>query len=259
MYENQNGRYDGGYDRQYAQPRDGYAYGTLNGQPYGAAYDQPALSYNQYLARTFGWMAVGLFVTFAVAFATAFTSLIYTVAPMYLLLTIAELALVVILSARIQTMPVGTARAMFLVYSVVNGLMLSSYFVIFDLSSLVLAFLSSAVYFGIMAVYGARTGRDLSGWGRKLSFALIALILCGLVGMLFGMSFGAGLLYSGVGLAVFMLLTAYDTQKLQSFYYGFCRQDDMLEKSAIYGALGLYLDFINIFLRVVQMFGRRRN
>lgn len=226
----------------------------------GYAYTQaPAgLTLDQYLSRTFRWMSCGLLVTFGVAYLTAFTSLVNTVVSLYLPLTIAELILVWVMSARMQSMQVSTARGLFLLYSALNGLVLSLYFVIFGVSSMILAFLASAVYFGIMAIYGARTARDLSGWGPKLMGGLIALLICGVVGMLFGTSFVMSVLYSGIGLVIFTLLTAYDTQKLESYYSYYAGQGEMLERASIYGALSLYLDFINIFLFVLRLFGGSR-
>ena len=227
-----------------------------NGAPYAQV--EQGLSYSQYMGRTFRWMTLGLLVTFAMSFATAYTSLYYTAALLYLPLTIAELALVFILSARVQKMQVGTARAVFLAYAALNGMVLSFYFVQFKASSLVLAFLSSALYFGVMAVYGARTSRNLLSWGPKLLIALVCMLVVGFVGMLFGMSFWMSMVYSAVGLGIFMLLTAYDTQKLQAYYRYYSADGDMLEKSAIFGALSLYLDFINIFLYVLRFVGISR-
>ena len=137
-------------------------------------------------------------------------------------------------------------------------MVLSYYFLIFDLGTLVLAFLATSLYFGLMAVYGTTTHKDLSGWGPKLMMGLFALIITGFVGMLFGMSFLTTVLYSAVGLVVFMLLTAYDTQKLQQMYSYYSADAEMAEKASIYGALTLYLDFINIFLYVVRLMGNNR-
>ena len=127
----------------------------------------------------------------------------------------------------------------------------------------VLAFLVGAVYFGVMAVYGATTNRSLVGWGPKLMGGLIAMIICSLVGSLFslfGFSFGIGdLLLCAVGLFLFMGLTAYDTQMLKHHYAYFGGDAAMLHKASIIGALNLYLDFINIFLYVVRLLGRRRD
>ena len=229
---------------------------------YDRGYAEPTMSASDYMTRTYRWMACGLLITFAMAYLTATTSLIYLVDSLYLVLTIAELALVFVLSSRVQTMSVGAARATFFGYALLNGMVLSYYFLVFDLGTLVLAFLATSLYFGLMAVYGTTTHKDLSGWGPKLMMGLFALIITGFVGMLFGMSFLTTVLYSAVGLVVFMLLTAYDTQKLSQMFSYYAYDGELAEKASIYGALTLYLDFINIFLYVVRLLGmnsRSRN
>ena len=229
---------------------------------YDRGYAEPSMNASDYMTRTYRWMASGLLITFAMAYITATTSLIYLVDSLYLVLTIAELALVFVLSSRVQNMSVDAARATFFGYALLNGMVLSYYFLVFDLGTLVLAFLATSLYFGLMAVYGTTTHRDLSGWGPKLMMGLFALIITGFVGMLFGMSFLTTVLYSAVGLVVFMLLTAYDTQKLSQMFSYYAYDGELAEKASIYGALTLYLDFINIFLYVVRLLGmnsRRRN
>ena len=229
---------------------------------YNRGYAEPSMTSADYMTRTYRWMACGLLLTFVTAFATAVTPMLYIVNSLYLLLTIAELALVFVLSARVQNMSVGAARMTFFAYAILNGMVLSYYFVAFGFGTMVLAFLSTSLYFGLMAVYGTTTHRNLSGWGPRLMMALVALIVTGFVGMLFGMGFGATVLYSGIGLVVFMLLTAYDTQKLSQMYSYYAGDSELAEKASIYGALTLYLDFINIFLYVVRLLGmnsRRRN
>ena len=229
---------------------------------YDRGYTEPAMTSADYMNRTYRWMAVGLLITFAAAFVTVATPLLYVVNSLYLVFTIAELVLVYVLSSRVQNMSVGGARATFFAYALLNGMVLSYYFLIFDLGTLVLAFLATSLYFGLMAVYGTTTHKDLSGWGPKLMMGLFALIITGFVGMLFGMSFLTTVLYSAVGLVVFMLLTAYDTQKLSQMFSYYAYDGELAEKASIYGALTLYLDFINIFLYVVRLLGmnsRRRN
>ena len=111
-------------------------------------------------------------------------------------------------------------------------------------------------------VYGTTTHKDLTGWGPRLMMALVAMIVTSLVGALFGFGFGTSVLYCGIGLVVFMLLTAYDTQKLRQIYAYYAGDAELAEKASIYGALTLYLDFINIFLYVVRLLGmnsRSRN
>ena len=181
---------------------------------YNRGYTEPAMTSADYMTRTYRWMACGLLLTFAAAFVTATTPLFYVVNSLYLLFTIAELALVFVLSAKVQNMSVGAARGVFFGYALLNGMVLSYYFVAFSVGTLVLAFLATSLYFGLMAMYGTTTHKDLSSWGPKLMMGLIALLITGFVGTLFGMGFGATVLYSGIGLVVFMLLTAYDTQKL---------------------------------------------
>ena len=216
-----------------------------------------------YMTRTYRWMACGLLITFAAAFVTATTPLIYVVDSLYLLFTIAELALVFVLSARVQNMSVGAARGVFLGYALLNGMVLSYYFLVFSASTLIMALLATSLYFGLMAVYGTTTHKDLTGWGPKLMGGLVALIVCSLVGGLFSLfGFGFGimdLVLCAVGLLIFMGLTAYDTQMLKYYYSYFGGDAAMLHKSSIIGALNLYLDFINIFLYILRMLGRRSN
>ena len=230
---------------------------------YDRGYTEPAMTSADYMNRTYRWMAVGLLITFAAAFVTAATPLLYVVNSLYLVFTIAELVLVYVLSSRVQTMSVGAARAAFFGYALLNGMVLSYYFLVFSASTLIMALLATSLYFGLMAVYGTTTHKDLTGWGPKLMGGLVALIVCGLVGGLFSLfGFGFGimdLVLCAVGLLIFMGLTAYDTQMLKYYYSYFGGDAAMLHKSSIIGALNLYLDFINIFLYILRMLGRRSN
>ena len=225
---------------------------------YDRGYAEPSMNASDYMTRTYRWMASGLLITFAMAYITATTQLIYLVDSLYFVLTIAELALVFVLSSRVQNMSVDAARATFFGYALLNGMVLSYYFIAFSVGTLVMAFLATAVYFGLMAVYGTTTHKDLTGWGPRLMMGLVALIVTSLIGMLFGFCFGSSVLYWGIGLVLFMLLTAYDTQKLQQMYAYYAGDPELAEKASIYGALTLYLDFINIFLYVVRLLGNNR-
>ena len=228
--------------------------------------ESPFGTLNQFVAKTFGWMFAGLLVTFAAAVGTvstgAFVMLFNT--GLVFALTIAELILVLVLSARITKLQPSTATAMFFVYAVLNGINLSVYFLVYDLSTLILAFLVGAVYFGVMAVYGANTQRDLLGWAPKLMGGLVALLVTALVGGLFGLLFGISfgfldVVYCGLSVLLFMGMTAYDTQMLKHHYAYFGGDAAMLQKASIFGALNLYLDFINIFLYIVRILGRSRD
>ena len=228
--------------------------------------ESPFGTLNQFVAKTFGWMFAGLLVTFAVAVGTVSTGayvMLFNTGLVFAL-TIAELILVLVLSARITKLQPSTATAMFFVYAVLNGINLSVYFIAYDLSTLILAFLVGAVYFGVMAVYGANTQRDLLGWAPKLMGGLVALLVTALVGGLFGLLFGISfgfldVVYCGLSVLLFMGMTAYDTQMLKHHYAYFGGDAAMLQKASIFGALNLYLDFINIFLYIVRILGRSRD
>ena len=154
--------------------------------------ESPFGTLNEYMTKTFGWMFAGLLATFGVALATAVSGawLLLAATGLMWVLIIAELVMVVVLSARVTKLRPGTATGLFFGYAVLNGVNLSTIFIAYDISTLVLAFLVGAVYFGIMAVYGWRTDSDLTGWGPKLLGGLFALVLISLVGSLFGMLLG---------------------------------------------------------------------
>ena len=219
--------------------------------------ESPFGTLSEFMSKSFGWMFAGLLVTFGVGIGAVASGLIFPIinSGLFIFTSIAELVMVFVLSARVQKLQPSTATALFFGYAVLNGINLSSIFLVYDYGTLILAFLVGAVYFGVMAVYGNVTDRDLTG--------LVALIVCALVGSLlsmFGLNFGiADLLLCAVGLLIFMGLTAYDTQMLKYYYSYFGGDAAMLHKASIIGALNLYLDFINIFLYIVRMLGRRNN
>ena len=215
-----------------------------------------SLTLNQYMARTFRWMFLGLLTTFALAIAVAATGLYVPIynSGLIFALTIGELILVMVLSARVQNMSPGKAAAMFFLYAVLNGVVFSVYFIAYRLSTLVGAFLVAALYFGVLAAYGAFTQKDLSGWCTHIFAGLIALLIFSVISAIFHIG---DTLLCFVGLALFMCITAYDTQKIKSYYYSFGHDGAMAEKASIMAALSLYLDFINIFLYILRLFGRR--
>lgn len=230
----------------------------------GARYE----TLERYVAKTFLWMFLGLLTTFAVAFGLAMNSLsdpagsivygLFSVPYMTLILQVAELGVVFYLSARISRMAAGTATALFFVYAVLNGIVFSSYFIVYDLMSLIFCFAAAAVYFGVMAAFGYLTKKDLSGWGRMLGAGLIAMLIISVLGLFIG--FGMfEIVVCGLGILLFLAITAYDTQKIKAYYYEFSGDEEMAHKASIFGALNLYLDFINLFLYIIRLLGKRRN
>lgn len=176
--------------------------------------------------------------------------------PFYLLL-VAELVLVVMLSAAIHKLSTFAAMAFFLLYAVVNGLSFCTIFILYRVDSIYTMFLVSALMFAGMSIYGARTKSDLTSAGRYLFMGLIGIIVAGLVN-LFLRSSALDWITSLIGVGLFIGITAYDTQRLMRIAI----HDDGSEnfqKMSIIGALELYLDFINIFLKMLALFGKRKN
>lgn len=207
-------------------------------------------------SKIFMWMCIGLLVTFATGFFVSTNeNMLVSIfsSGMHFILIIAELATVIFLTARLHKMSETTAKISFIFYSFLTGLTFSSIFVVYELTSIIYVFLVSALLFGVFAVIGATTNIDLSKIGTILLMLLFGIIICTLINMFIG-SESFDLVLCIIGLIVFMIYVAYDMQKikqLESIYDG--------DKLAIIGALELYLDFINIFLRLLELFGKNRD
>lgn len=215
-----------------------------------------------FLAKVFNWMAVGLGITGLVAYATAASGLAQVIigSPLFLVLALGTLGLVFYLSARIDKIKASTASALFIAYSVLNGLFFSTIFLRYTGSSIAGTFLITAGMFGAMAVYGLITKRDLSGWGSFLFMGLIGIIIASIVNI-FLKSSSMYWVISLIGVFIFTALTAYDVQKIKRMgEKGIMSQgQEAITKGSIMGALALYLDFINLFLMLLRFFGGSRN
>ena len=219
------------------------------------------LTLNQYVARSFLWMFIGLMVTFGTAYLGYMTGaliFVFFVPIMPVALVVAELAVVLVLSARIHKLKVGTARVLFLLYAVLNGVVFSTYFLIFEMSVLIYIFALTAAFFGIFALYGRFTKRDLSGFGPYIVGGLIFLLVAGIVSMLLPLG-GLERVISLFGIALFLGITAYDSQKIGRYYVAYQDDSAMLQRASIFSALQLYLDFINLFLYLLRFFARSRS
>ena len=211
------------------------------------------------MRKTFGWMAMCLLITALTAMGFVNSGLFYQVATsgaMWLLI-IAELVLVFVLSARINKMSVTTATIMLIVYSALNGATLSFIFVVYSLGSIAKTFFITTGMFGVMALVGATTKRDLSKMGSILFMALIGLIIASLVNI-FLHSSGLDWIISLIGVVLFTALTAYDVQRVKRLAAESDLYDDtQVGRLAVISALSLYLDFINLFLYLLRFFGRK--
>lgn len=221
-----------------------------------------------YVTKVFMWMFLGLLVTAGVSYFTAVTGL-YTIfltnMAMLLILFIAEIGLVIYISTRISKGNISSkgATLAFLVYAVVNGIVLSSLFLTFQIGVLYQAFFMTAVTFGTMAIYGYVTKKDLTRIGTLLVVGLLGIIIATIVNGIFGIfgmaSTGLDLVISYVAVAIFLGLAAWDTQKIKYYYYESLGNEGVQNNLAIYSALQLYLDFINLFLYILRIFASHRD
>ena len=213
---------------------------------------------NKIMPKVFGWMFIGLLVTFITGFVVQnnpnMLLSIFGSAWFYLVIVV-ELVLVILLSARIRKMKPTTARICFILYAFVSGLTFSTIFITYDMTSIIWIFLLTAFLFGIFAALGAVTKKDLTKMGSFLLMALIGILVCVLISLFFH-SETFELILSIVIVLVFIGFTAYDVQRIKWLSETNAISEENL---AIYGALQLYLDFINIFLELLRLFGNSDN
>lgn len=212
------------------------------------------MEFKSLLSKVFLWMFLGLLVTFGTGYyVSTQENMLYNIfsGGMYFALVITEFILVIVLSARVRKMSSMTAKIMFLLYSFVTGLTFSSIFIAFRMDSIIFVFLIAAILFGIFAFIGHFTKLDLTKMGTYLLMALFGIILC-IIANLFINNETFDLIISCISIIVFLGFTAYDIQKIKLLSYEFENEDNL----AIIGALELYLDFINIFLDLLRIFGK---
>ncbi|NHL69214.1 Bax inhibitor-1/YccA family protein [Burkholderia ambifaria] len=213
----------------------------------------------QYVRRIYNYMAGGLALTGAVAYLCASTGFYGSIAgtPLFWVVLLAPLALVMFLSFRIEHISLGAAQTSFWAYAALVGLSLSGIFLVYTGESIARVFFISAATFGATSLYGYSTRADLSRFGSFLFMGLIGIIIVGLVN-LFMVSSALQFVVSMIGVLVFTGLTAYDMQRIKRIYMA-GEEGESAGKKAIMGALALYLDFLNLFLMLMRLFGSRRN
>jgi len=214
-----------------------------------------------FILRVYAWMTLGLFVTAVAALWTIYTpGLLHTIVTTPLLffgLVIGELVLVMVLTAAVSRMTPAIAGLTFLGYAVLVGVTFSVLTLIYTSTSIALTFGITASTFGIMTLFGYTTHRDLTKLGNLLIMALIGLIIAMLANLLFKNP-AIYWVTTFLGILIFIGLIAYDTQKLKKMSLSVSQEGGIAAKASILGALSLYLDFINLFLLLLRIFGRRR-
>lgn len=215
-----------------------------------------------YMAQVYGWMTCGLLLTAVVAWYAANTpavlNFIFSSQITFFGLIIVQLGLVFVISGMVNRLSGAMATSLFMLYSALTGLTISSIFIVYTSSSIASTFLIAAGMFGAMSFYGYTTKRDLSGMGSMLFMGLIGIVLASIVNIWL-QSTALMWAVTYIGVLVFVGLTAYDTQKLKNMGAQLDANDkDNFRKYSIVGALTLYLDFINLFLMLLRIFGNRR-
>ncbi len=225
-----------------------------------------SLSFNDSFAilmrKVYLWMAMALVITgvisYGVASSPGLMQAILTNNALLWVLIIAEFGLVFAISAAINKLSLTTATLLFVLYSVINGATLSVIFLVYTMESIASVFFITAGTFGVMAFIGYTTKKDLTSLGKMLLMALIGLIIATLVNVFFIQSSGFSLIVSYVGVLIFVGLTAYDSQKIKQMLLQAPDAGESAQKLALLGALTLYLDFINLFIYLLRIFGDRK-
>jgi len=219
---------------------------------------------SDYVRSVYNWMGIGLaltgFTAYYVSNSESLLRLVFGNPLLLMVLIIAELGLVFAIAGMVNRMSAGTATALFVIYSTLNGVTLSSIFLVYARASIVSTFFICAATFIACSLYGWTTKKDLTSLGGFMMMGLIGIVIASLVNM-FVRSSSMSMIISYIGVFVFVGLTAYDTQKIKNMAMTQPANLDggVIRKGAILGALSLYLDFINLFLMILNIFGQRRN
>ena len=213
-----------------------------------------------YMLGVYNYMAAGLAVSGIIAYfvsaSPAILTTIYTNTALTWIVMLAPLAFILALSFGIQKMKASTVQALYWAFAITMGISLSSIFVVYTSASIARVFFITAATFGAMSLYGYTTKKDLTGWGSFLFMGLIGIIIASVVNF-FMASAALDFAISVIGVLVFVGLTAYDTQKIRNEYSEF-DSGEVATKKSVFGALRLYLDFINLMLMLLRLFGSRR-
>ncbi len=210
-----------------------------------------------YMSKVYNYMAIGLLLTAFTAYAAAASGFYQSIAqtPLVYVVMFAPLGMVLWLSVRLNRMSAARAQTMFWLFAAMMGLSLSYVFLVYTGASVVQTFLVTSASFGALSLYGYTTKRDLSAMGSFMFMGLIGIIIASIVN-LFMQSSALHFAISAIGVLIFAGLTAYDTQHIKRIYYSGDTRE-LAEKKAIMGALRLYLDFINMFIFLLQFMGNR--
>ena len=214
---------------------------------------------SRFFSKVYFWMFIGLIVSGLTAYFTSVTPSIRNIVyGSFIWIILLEFLVVILFTFLRKKVSPFVAKILFIVYSITSGLTLSSVFLVYKIQSIGMVFISSSIMFGLLAIYGYTTKTNLSSLGKILIFALFAIIIMSIINAFVGNG-PFGIMISVISIVVFLGLTAWDMQALKSMYNYYSNDEKELNKVAIYGALDLYLDFINIFLQLLNLFGKEKD
>jgi len=209
---------------------------------------------NEFLGKVFRWFGLGLLITFLTAYFTSNSIVMLTfifTTPVYIIIFIAEIVIAIWLSTRIRRMESSLTKILYAMYSVLTGLTFSTIFIAYEMSSIIYVFLATSLIFLIFSLLGKNSNADLSKLRTYLFVALLSILILELINI-FVMNNNLDMVLCGVGVLVFTGYVYYDVNKIINYY-------DYTDNMAVVGAFNLYLDFINIFLKLLRLFGKKRD
>jgi len=221
----------------------------------GEEYVSRNIGFNDVMQKVFFRMFLGILLTAVTAGVVFYTDLVYSLMLSFNLLCILEIVVVLVFSLFFTKLSSTTVSLLFFGYAILNGVTMATIFAVFDLNSIVYTFLATAALFGALSWYGHTTNKDVSSWRSVLTVGLIAGLILSIINLFLGNTL-LEIFLDWLILFVFVGLTIYDTQKIKRMH-----EANMMEEKHlyVYGAMELYLDFINIFLRILSLFGKRRD
>ena len=222
------------------------------------------VSYNvglrNYMLGVYNYMTVALALSGLVAYLTASSGLVNVLfsTPLGIIISFSPLVISIVMSLKISSAKISTIKTLYFAYAVLMGLSLSSIFLVFSGVLIAKTFFITASMFGVMSIYGYTTKKDLSGYGHILMMIVLGLLIASIVN-LFTHSSGLQFGISCISVVVFALLVAYDTQSLKQMYYAVCHDQNIATRMGIFGALQIYIDFVAIFIHLLQIFASLQN
>ncbi|HHZ05370.1 MAG TPA: Bax inhibitor-1/YccA family protein [Clostridiales bacterium] len=249
----------------------------VNGNPQG--FNQPSYNINgvqstgfertqegfaKYIAKTYLWMFVGLAISFGIGFYMTMSSGNYAAFMqnnfgLYMAAMVGEIILILVLSLAVRKLPATVAKVLFLVYSALFGVSLAPILMMYEMGSVITVLGMTSLIYLILAVVGLKSKKDMSKLGNILFVGLLGLCVYSILSIFLFRSTLNNTIIGVVGLAIFMGFTVYDSNRIKKYYFSYQGSPEALEKTSICSALQLYLDYVNMFLRILALFGKRSN